>query len=884
MDVRPPASCWHAFPEHFVKPHMKLSPIAKAILLALPLSFAAPAVFAQNEPLPPEPLPAAPLPADESATELEGVEVSGQIQPQEGGQYEALELRRESAQVVDLLSLEQISRAGDSDAASALKRVTGLTLVDDKFIYVRGLGERYSAVSLNGAQISSPDPTRKVIPLDLFPVEILSGVEVSKSWHAGLPGEFGGGALRLATRGVPEQLLLRASATLGYADGSTGKDGWRAQGGGRDWLGRDDGFRAASGALFVRPLPARGSDELAALGRDVMSKGFAVNKKSIGPDEAAAFSVGNVFDGEAVKLGFIGSARWSQSWDLREERRADYSIRSTGELTQTTDIHRERTERNIDSSVYFAGGANFGDNHQITATVLRLAQTIDLTRIDTGLASSGNDDKNTVIEWTENVLTTRQLDGVHVFGDLTAHWQYTDSTATRDQPDARSYLYSWSESAGDYTYTTYFPPQMRWEMLKDNVDEARLEASYPFQFGADDSLTVSAGGSHLGRDRSSDIWRYSVRHLSSPPGGIVPIEDILNPDAINAHRLEITALSRATDFYTAAQSLDGVFLRGDLKLGDWRADLGLRRERNDQSVVTFSPFLPGAAPVMGQITRDDTLPSVAFTWGYSDNAQLRFAWNKTLIRPDFRELSQAPYTDSVLDANVIGNPDLKQTGITSLDLRWEYYLGGTDSFSVAVFDKDFTHPIELVRMASAGDDLELRNAVGGYSRGVELELNTSLGYFADAQWMPEALRNRIPWMDFMLSVNRSFIESKVDLGTAAGIQTSAERTLYGQSPYVTNVALSWFDPNGVHEATLLYNRAGQRISRVGLSGVPDEYEQAFDQLDATYARTLDEEGKLKLKFKLRNLLDPKVEFTQGSERSRVYRKGREAALTLEWKY
>jgi len=867
---------------------MKLSPIAKAILLALPLAFATNA-FAQEEPLPPEPLPQEeeplppePLPPGEDATELEGVQVEGTFQAEEGGQFEALEVRRESAQVLDVLSLEQISRAGDSDAAAALKRVTGLTLVDDKFIYVRGLGERYSSVTLNGAQIPSPDPTRKVIPLDLFPVEILSGVEVSKSYHPGLPGEFGGGALRLSTRGLPSEFLLRASATLGYSDGTTGEKGWRSQGGDRDWLGRDDGFRAGSSDLFVRPLPARNTPELAALGREVMGKGFALDKKSFEPDGAAAFSLGQVFSRDEVSFGFIGSARYSHSWDWREEQRYEYAILGSGELVPREDYTRERTERNVDSSLFFSAGLNIGENHKIDATVLRLAQTLGIDRVDQGLRINGVDERNTVIEWTENVLTTRQIDGEHLFGDFAVNWQYTDSKATRDMPNARSYKYSFNEI--EYIYTASFPAQMRWEALEDNVDEARLEFSYPIRFGQDNSLTFSAGGSTLDRDRYSEIWRYSVRHLVRPPLVATPIEDILNPGEIDAGRLELISASRATDFYTAEQSLDGYFLRGDLKLGAWRADLGVRRESNDQSVITLDPFLPNAAPVVARIEKDDTLPAAAFTWGYSDNAQLRLAWNETLIRPDFRELSPAPYTDPTLDITVIGNPNLQQTDIRSLDLRWEYYFGGTDGFSIALFDKDFTNPIELVRSAASGDLLELRNAEGGYSRGLEIELNSSLGYFGDAEWMPETLRNGIPWLDLMFSINRSWIDSEVELGAATGIQTSSERPLQGQSPYVTNLALTWFDPNGVHEATLLYNRAGERISKVGLSGVPDEYEQPFDQLDFTYARTLGEDGNWKLKLRLRNLLDPKVEFTQGDEISRRYRKGREAAVTLEWKY
>jgi outer membrane receptor protein involved in Fe transport len=850
---------------------MKPTPISQAISLALLLAFAT-GTYAQDAPLPP----------DENAIELQVLEVEGASQAEEGGQFEALEVRRDSAQVLDVLSLEQISRAGDSDAAAALKRVTGLTLVEDRFVYVRGLGERYSSVSLNGAQIPSPDPTRKVIPLDLFPVDILSRVEVSKSYHSGLPGEFGGGALRLSTRGLPDGLLMRASATVGYSDGTTGEKGWRSQGGDRDWLGRDDGFRAGSAGLFVRPLPARGTPELAALGREVMGKGFTLEEKSLGPDGAVAFSLGQIFDRDEVRFGFIGSMRYSHGWDRREEERYEYAILGNGELVTREAYTRERTERDVDSSLFFSAGLDIGEQHKLKATVLNLAHSRGLDRIDQGLRINGMDERNTVIEWIQNELSTRQIDGEHRFGDFAVNWQYTDSKATRDMPDARSYKYSFNEV--EYVYTSSFPAQMRWESLEDSVDEGRLEVSRAIGFGDADSLALSVGGSMLDRDRASEIWRYSVRHLVRPPLVATPIEDILNPGEIDAGRIELISASRATDFYDAEQSLDSYFLRADLKLGDWRADLGVRRERNNQRVITLDPFLPGATPIVASIERKDMLPAAAFIWGYSDNAQLRLAWNETLIRPDFRELSPAPYTDPTLDITVIGNPNLKQTDIRSLDLRWEYYFGGMDSLSIALFDKGFTHPIELVRSAASGDLLELRNAEGGYSRGLEIELSSSLGYFGDAGWMPEGLRNAVPWLDLMLSLNRSWIDSEVELGTATGIQTSSERPLQGQSSYVTNLALTWFDPSGVHEATLLYNRAGARLSRVGLSGVPDECEQPFDQLDFTYARSLGRAGNWKLKLRLRNLLDPEVLFIQGNEISRRYRKGREAAVTLEFKY
>ncbi len=855
---------------------MKSAPLTIAILVALSLCPAS-AAFAQT---PPESEP----PPEEPATALSEVSVEGTYVPEEGGQFDAVQLRRESAQLLDVLSYEQIARAGDSDAAVALRRVTGLSLVDDKFIYVRGLGERYSAALLNGAQIPSPDPTRRVVPMDLFPTGLLSGIDVNKSYNPSLPGEFGGGTVNLHTRGVPAARLFKVDLGLGYADGTTGKKGWRSATGGRDWLGRDDGLRAPPPGVLVRPLPPRGSEDLAALGREVTAKPFGVSRKSVGPDSNASLSFGDVFGGDDLRVGFIGAARWSQSWDLRDEERAEYSIRGDGSLSRNQDYLRERTERSVDSSLFFSTGIDIGEDHHIDATVMRLAQTLQQDRIDTGQRTLGTEERTTTSEWTENVLTARQLGGDHLFagaGDLAAHWQYTDSRATRDMPFARSSMYT-QNATGDYTYTSSFAAQMRWEMMADNVEEARLGLAFPIVFNDSANLTVSAGGSRLRRERDSEIWRVSVRHLSQLPTVWTPIDDILNPGEIDAGRLELLSASQPTDFYQAAQELDAWYLRADLTVGAFRADIGVRREDNDQRVETQNPFLPGAVPVFAHLEGADTLPSATVTWAYSDNAQLRASWNRTLVRPEFRELSTAPYTDPVLDITVVGNPNLRQTEITSYDLRWEYYFAGSDSLSVALFRKEFDDPIELVRTPASGELLNLRNADTAFVRGVEFEITSNLGYFGDAGWVPEAMRNAIPWYDLSVSLNHARIDSEVDLGANAGIQTSAQRALQGQSPYLTNLALTWFDPNAVHEATLLYNVAGKRISKVGLQGLPDEYEQPFDQLDFTYSRSFADHWKLRLR--LRNLLDPKVEYTQGEEISRRYRKGREIAVNLEWSY
>ncbi|MBD8527029.1 TonB-dependent receptor domain-containing protein [Pseudomarimonas arenosa] len=806
----------------------------------------------------------------------------------EGSLAAFVEEKRTSSAVADILGAEQISRAGDSDAAGALKRVTGLTLVDGKFVYVRGLGERYSSVLLNGAQVPSPDPTRRVVPLDLFPTDVLSGIVVQKTYSAEMPGEFGGGTIQMRTRGVPESFLLRFQGTLGYADGTTGELGLRSAGGGRDWLGRDDGYRAAPDGLLVASLPSRGSEELRDLSRQMAAKGMDIGAKKVGPDTGFAFSVGDDFrfaDGD-FSLGYIGSTRYSQSFDLRSEQRAEFAVLGDGSLVPQQRFQREKAERAVDTGAFLAVGSEIGEHHRLVASVMQFRQTQGEDRIDEGLRGSGSLERAFSSEWIENQLLTRQVGGEHSLPSLLGiklDWQYTSSRANRDLPFGKSYVYSFDEDQQDFVYTNSFPAQFRYELLEDLVDESQLGVQVPWEWSEARGVTLRTGGSQLERERDSAIFRYRFRSLVRPPSEPLPIDQIINPGSIDAGQFVVESARQATDFYTAAQTLDAYYLAADFRWDDWRLDLGSRHEDNDQQVVTLNPFLPNAQPIIGAIQQSNDLPFLALTWAYSEAAQLRFGYSETVSRPDFRELSRAPFTDPLLDITVLGNPNLQQADIKSYDLRWEYYFSPIESVSVALFRKEFSNPIELVRTPASGDLLELRNAAEAQNQGIEIDWYRSFAPLGSANWLPASWRKAVPFEDIYLGFNYAYIDSEIDLGANAGIQTSAQRPLQGQSPYVGNLSLSYLPEDGGVEATLLYNVFGERISKVGESGVPDEYEQPFHQLDFTLSKQLPWYG-WKTKLRLRNLLDPEVEFTQGSEVSRSYKKGREIALSVEWKF
>jgi hypothetical protein len=799
----------------------------------------------------------------------------------EGSLASFVEERRTSSAVTDILGAEQISRAGDSDAAGALKRVTGLTLVDGKFVYVRGLGERYSSTLLNGAQVPSPDPTRRVVPLDLFPTEVLQGIVVQKTYSADMPGEFGGGTIQLRTRGVPEQFFFRSSLSLGYVDGTTGEEGLRYEGGRRDWSGEDSGARYAPGVFGSARLPSDPSALLAA-GRELAALGYATRSDSLIPNGSLGLGLGDHFsfgDGD-VSLGYVAALRYAHAWDDSSETRRSYSLYQD-RLLPAEDFERRSTERAIDSSVFGVLGLKLGERHSVNLSLTRLRQTTDEVQIDEGVLGSGNIDRVTSLEWIENGLDTAQLAGEHSFPDLGGlhlSWQATEASASRYAPNARSFRFVFDEALDRFVFESF--NQQRFEVLDDEASDYSINLRKVFRVADALELGVQGGLAEMRRERLSSIrrFRFSGRR---PRADIFSYEDLLSPENIGPNGLRLEEGTLASDAYTAGQALDARYLMLDAGWRALRLNLGLRREQMLQTVTTVRPFDPNATPVIGVLDSSDDLPSGSLTWAYSDKAQLRLGYSTTLSRPDIREQSPANFVDPLLDVRVQGNPNLKQAEIRNLDLRWEYYFSTLESFSVALFQKDFTNPIELISTPASGELLAIDNADSATNLGIEFDLYSSLGVIGRWGFMPEFLR-RWAWEDIYFGANYARIDSEIDLGDP-GIQTNSIRPLQGQSKYVGNASLSYLHPHGRTEAQLSYNVFGERISRVGVNGLPDVYEQPFNQLDFTLSQQLPWQG-WKLKLRLRNLLDPDVRFQQGGQPTRALKKGREAALSVEWKF
>ncbi|HEU4665385.1 MAG TPA: TonB-dependent receptor [Dokdonella sp.] len=830
----------------------------------------------------------------DDATHLEGVRVNSRYRA--GGDALYLDERRAASNVTEALGAEQIARTGDSDVATTLKRVTGLSVVDGKYVYVRGLGERYSSVLLNGAPIPSPDFTRRVVPLDLFPTELLDGILVDKTYVPDLPGDFGGGTLELRTRDVPDGFFFRAQAGAGYVDGTTGERGWRYDGGGRDWTGYDDGARhlpdslaaAIADGRYLRPRSSANPDgatpeQLQTYGRDLAGAGYGIDRRRIDPDTSFSLGIGDGFDlGEDMRLGLIAATRYKQAWETLDEQRHTYAASSAG-LTEVGNEDIDSTQRSIDASAFFGAGLRIGNNHRIGLTHMLLRQTDDRAKITDGTSDSV-DSRYFETRWTENQLRATQLDGHHAFPalhDLELDWQVTRANASRDEPDTRRWRYDYAGDALEFSRRSDSNSQ-KFADLEDRQRDFNVKGLLPFAFADGSSLALSAGIERTRRDRASAIRTFVFQLAPGSPLAadpdffLQPIEAILDPSNVAPDGFVLRETTRATDNYSASQRLDATFVNADFSFAtQYRATLGVRREHNDQDVTTFSIVNPDTPPVVAGDRSTAWLPAASFTWLYSEHAQLRAAYSRTVARPDFRELSPAPYTDPELDIDTIGNPELETTRVRNLDLRWEYYFDDSDSLAVALFDKRFDAPIERVRLAGSTPLLSFQNAASAHNYGVEFDAYRNLG-FLGTSWAG------IPLDRMRVGFNYARIRSNVELDAqSASFQTNLSRPMQGQSPYVMNLQLGYTDADAGLEATLLFNRFGRRVSQVGVQGQPDIYEEAFNALDFQFRHAFATDWRWTLR--LRNLLDPAVDFTQGGLPTRRYHKGRELQLSVEWR-
>lgn len=807
------------------------------------------------------------------------------------------ESERSAQAVLDVLDTEQLARFGDSNVASALKRVAGLTVEDNKFVVVRGLGGRYTGTTLNGAAMPSTDPTRRVVPLDLFPSAVVDQIEVQKSYTPDLPGDAAGGTVRLTTKTYPDAFTNELSLSVGYNSVATGDDVVSYDGSDTDFLGFDDGDRDLP--LLVDAVTQNGRIEISpydpvfnpggldpflieSLGES-FENNYNIEEETANPDFGIEWTLGNRYDlGSDSEWGFLASVRYKNEWSVQDDGVEREYIIDTGNLTLQDDFSYLRASNDIELGGMLSFGGIFGFDHRLDSNTLLVRKSSSSTKYRDGF--DGENDqlaREFDLAWVERQVFIQQFLGEHLFAeaqDLQLNWRYTYSKAERDSPDRRTYDYIDFRPPGDGVLEFFDATlERRFEALDDVTHDLGVDLTLPLEFGEGVFADLKGGMAYTAKERESESLRFGFKWDSSGSSAeeqaliVNPnLEEVLSPGNIGPGKYVLSNETTASDRYQAEWDILAGYLMLDTDFdGIYRVMVGARIESSDQEVRT-ADFLTGA-PETASLDNTDLMPAASVAWNFTDDQQLRFGYSQTVSRPDFKELSNAVYIHPEFDYLVRGNPDLKQATVDSFDLRWEWYFSTAESVSVALFYKDFDQPIEQVLTAASGTALGARtfeNAESATNYGIEIDFRKEF-YLGETE-------------DQLLFVsgNYSWIDSEVELGAAGGVSGETERELQGQSPYVINLQLGYDHLLSGQKVTLLFNQAGERISDVGVGDLPNVKEQPRALIDLTYEVALSPEWTLKAAID--NLLDDEVEFTQGGKTFRSYTEGRTLSASISW--
>ncbi len=804
---------------------------------------------------------------------------------------------RSTPQIVSLLSSEDIARTGDGDVAGSLERVTGLSVVGNGFVYVRGLGDRYSLALLNGSPLPSPEPLKRVVPLDLFPTSLVSSVLVQKSFSPGYPGEFGGGVINLTTTAIPEETFFTVGGSISGDTFTTDNVGYTYFGSDTDILGYDDGARSITGAFGE----AFRSGNLITSGanfttRDIQdiaasftnsATSVVQRNKFIPPNFAADFAMGSSTYWGDVRVGAIAAAGYSNSWQTREAIQQISQGFAGDALNPDVDFVSVRTDNRVVVNGLLGAGVEFGE-HQIRLTNLYIHDTLKQARIATGFDRAAIGETPVLTQntaWFERELRNTQLVGEFEFGDISIDLRGANGRSRRNAPYERSFSYLFDENVGDYVNNLRSGGQNARITFSD-LNETIWSGGADVTWRLPTTLSASLTAGYAYTDTVRDAYRREFRFL---PEGDLPLavaqqrpDFLLSDFNIYTYGIGITETSGQTGSaaYDAGLRTHAGYVQANVEfVPGLSANFGVRYEDGRQYVTPIDLFGSGAGGITTTtIENDYWLPAATITWNFADDMQLRANASKTIARPQFRELAFQLYQDTESDRQFFGNPFLVDSELFNAEVRYEWYFGRDQRFSLAGFYKKIENPIEQFAFLTAGNlQTSFANAPEADLYGAEVEvqkyvpLDTLGGFF-----LPRRL---------VLIGNYTYSKSEIKVGaddevifSTGGVLPAVDffrsgAPLTGQSEHIANVQIGLEDTERLSQQTLILNYASDRVTNRGPAGTPqqpDIVERPGLRLDFVARQGVLLMGsEIELKFEARNLTGQKYEEFQEAGDSRI---------------
>ena len=744
-----------------------------------------------------------------------------------------LSIRKKSTAVQDGISSELMSKNNDSNVATAMKRVAGVTLIGENSIYIRGLGNRYSNVQLNGSQVPSTDPNKKEAPVDIISSGVVDNIVVQKTYTPDQEGEFSGGSVQITTKEFPESKNLTFSYSTSYNTLYTFDERLGYSGGKTDFLGFDDG---------MRKLPEEVKDgnigsiqEAAAISRTLHNE-FTPASNNVIPNQKFALSYANQFNEEQLPIGVVSNF----SYKYGQSARPNESFRDIQNLLRWSDFTIDTGEEQAQISGLLNIFIKPNNRTKIGFKNLYSNSAKDKSSVIQGtIRNQDNIIRQTVLEFDRRSIFTSSVNYETYFPQLMESDLKIDlsfSRAQRDIPDRRNTQYAGDPSEG-IPFEVTLADKSNLHFFSDQVDRNYTgRVDYHFKPVAD--LTVKAGGQALVKRRDFQARRLLYQDLDNSLNlaqkQLSP-ENLFIPEFIETGSLEFVENTRRTDSYEGEQDLYAAYLSANWFITNaFSIEAGLRAENSEQRINGETI-----------IDKTDLLPALNATYRLTDNINIRGAASLTLARPEFREISRFQFRDFFGGRTIFGNPDLDRTKIYNADLRFEWYPNSGELLAVSGFYKHFQNPIELFFRVTQNNEVFYGNAPEADLLGGEIELRKNI-------------TDRLK-----LNTTFAYIHSRVqfDEQEVLGRLANSERPMFGQSPFTLNVSAFYLVPRIDLEVNASYNTFGERISAVGNAQQPgDEYEQPFHKVDFNVVKDF---GRAKVRMGVENLLNDEVQFMRG---------------------
>lgn len=825
---------------------------------------------------------------------------------------------RNNAQVISVLSAAEIARTGDGDIAGALTRITGLSVNTNGFVYVRGLGDRYSLALLNGLALPSPEPLRRVVPLDIFPTSIVSSAVVQKSYSVNYPGEYGGGAINLTTAALPDDNYLTIGVGISGDTETTAQLGYTYYGSKSDVFGFDDGTRDLPTALRDNAGQVVSASVLE--NQDTL---IVQRNREIPANFSASLAGGYGTDFGDTRFGVLASLSFSNGWRTRG---ATQETATAGSLINSS--YGVRTENKIQGSGLLALGLDLPQGHTIRFTNVYINDVSKVARVrgsyqnvqtpfvdlEADRLTGPYDALTYESSFVRRQLFTTQGVGEFEFGPFEIDLRGSYSKSDRDSPYERTAQYLFVGSTQGYAARLGTPSGVVFSELDETVWAGGGDIAY--DLGGLINGKVSLGYAYSDTARTFQSLNFVYNDGGTPINGTgqayAPIFLILSPELIAFEDIGLRQSNRAFGQarYRGDLEVHGAYVRADVEVATgMRLEGGVRYEDGEQlltlpDVYSNNPAGAGTASVIRK-KNAYWLPAATATWNFAEDFQLRVHGSKTIARPQFRELGTIPVLDVESDRLLSGNPFLTDSELWNAEARVEWYPGRGERVSIAGFYKSLDRPIESIATIDASGALQITNANAPKAElyGVEAEL---------VKYLPlEGLGDNFAPYRLMLSANYTWSKSRLrvaagdtttlfagNLGspiTASATQVFTDGSpLTGQSEHLANVQFGFENQDVLQQLTALVTYASDRVTSRGANtgGVldPDIIERPGFNLDIVARQGFQWTGfpEMELKFEARNILGPgrfeEQDFGTGVARINNYDIGTTFAASISAKF